>query len=328
MPTAKSPISLYDLAGRRSAIYRPNGVRTTYAYDASSQITNISHVKASTALLAFSYVYDNQGNRISKGREDGTREVYAYDDDHRLAGVAYGTSRSVQYFLDALGNRTFMTDSNPPSPSEATRTGFRYNAFNQLSTKTQAAAPFAVTNFTYDNNGNLLSETTGTQVKSYTWDLDNRLRQVRLPGGTTNLFDYDANGLRIRKNDSTGTTAYLLEGNTILEELNASGSIVTSYFTNPQAIDEIESFQQPGATYCPLTDALGSIHAITDSTGAVVRTNSYDVYGERLSSIGSGPQIAFGYSAREHDIDTGQMYHRDRERDLRTASWLQPDRLA
>src|SRR5215470_5718931 len=183
-----------------------------YAYDASSQVTNISHSRSSTLLLAFSYVYNNQGNRISKAREDGTREAYAYDGDLRLAGVAYGTSRSVQYSLDALGNRTFMTDSNPPSPAESTRTAFSYNAFNQLNTRTQFDAPFAVTNFSCGNNRNLLSETTGTQVKQYTWDMDNRLRQVQLPGSTTNLFDYDANGLRMRKNDAAERPAICSTG--------------------------------------------------------------------------------------------------------------------
>src|SRR5262249_27753220 len=102
-----------------------------------------------------------------------------------------------------------------------------------LLARSQSAAPFAVTNFVYDNNGNLLSETTGTQVKSYTWDLDNRLRQVTLPGGGTNLFDYDANGLRIHKNYSTGTTGFLLNGPSVLDELSPSGSTVTSYLTNP-----------------------------------------------------------------------------------------------
>lgn len=213
----------YDLDGRRTSVTRPNGVKTTYAYDAASQVTSISNAKAGAVLLAFSYGYDANGSRISKTREDGTQEVYAYDSDLRLAGVAYGTSRTVQYRLDALANRVFISDTNP-LPSEATSTGYSYNSFNQLTTKSQSAAPFAVTNFAYDNNGNLLSETTGAQVKSYTWDLDNRLRQVTLPSGATNLFDYDAKGLRIRKNDSTGTTGYLLDGPAVLEELGPTGT--------------------------------------------------------------------------------------------------------
>src|SRR5262249_52989214 len=145
------------------------------------------------------------------------------------------------------------------------------------------------TDFAYDANGNLLSETTGSQVKQYTWDLDNRLKQVTLPT-LVNTFAYDATGLRIQKVDSTGTTKYLLNGPSVLEDLNASGSTVTTYLTNPQQIDDIISFQQGGATYYPVTDALGSIYTITDSTGAAVRSNSYDVYGARTTS-GAGPQI-------------------------------------
>src|SRR5262249_9810456 len=160
------------------------------------------------------------------------------------------------------------------------------------------------TNFAYDNNGNLLSETTGTQVKSYAWDLDNRLRQVRLPGGSTNLFDYDANRLRMRKNDSNGTTGYLLDGPSVFEELNAGGSTTTSYLTNARVIDEIESFQQAGPTYYPLTDGLGSIYAVTNSSGSVAATYSYEVYGTRTQTSGT-LALSFGYTGREHDGDSG-----------------------
>ncbi len=315
----------YDLDGRRTGIARPNGVRTTYAYDTSSQVTSISHTKATAVLFAFSYAYDSQGSRISKTREDGTREAYTYYPDLRLAQVDYGTNRTVQYSLDPLGNLTFMTDSAPFSLTESTRTGFRYNTFNQLNTKTQFDAPFAVTNFAYDNNGNLLSETTGTQVKGYTWDMDNRLKQITLPSLLTNTFGYDANGLRIQKVDSTGTTKYLLNGWRVLEELDATNSAKTSYLLNQQVIDEIISFAQSGATYYPLADALGSICAIVDSTGGNVRSNSYDVYGERLASSGNGPQIAFGYTGREYDADTGMLNGRARYLNPRNGAWLSKD---
>src|SRR5262249_14752015 len=137
----------YDADGRRTSVTRPNGVKTAYAYDAASQVTSISHAKAGAVLLTFSYGYDNQGNRISKTREDGSQEVYAYDSGLRLAGVAYGTSRTVQYFLDTLGNRVFMSDTNPLSSAESTATRYSYNSFNQLTNKSQSAAPFAVANF-------------------------------------------------------------------------------------------------------------------------------------------------------------------------------------
>jgi RHS repeat-associated protein len=71
---------------------------------------------------------------------------------------------------------------------------------------------------------------------------------------------------------------------------------------------------------------LGSIYATADAAGTLVRNNSYDVYGDRLSSTGAGPQIVFGYTGREHSPDDRQIYHRDRYRDPGTSAWFQPDR--
>src|SRR5262249_52903386 len=267
----------YDLDGRRSAVTRPNGVTTTYTYDAASQLTQMVHSKAGNVLLGFAYAYDGQGNRVSKTREDGSQELYTYDAGNRLTDVQYGTSRTVNYSLDDTGNRYFLVDS---SNGITTKVRSTFNTFNQLTRSVQITPGSATTDFAYDANGNLLSETTGTQVKQYTWDLDNRLKQVTLPS-LLNTFAYDATGLRIQKVDSTGTTKYVLDGASVLEELNATGGTTTSYLTNPQAIDEIESFQQAGATYYPLSDALGSIYGVTNSSGSVVATWSYDVYGKR-----------------------------------------------
>ena len=51
------------------------------------------------------------------------------------------------------------------------------------------------------------------------------------------------------------------------------------------------------------------------------------MYGERLSSSGSGPQIAFGYTGREHSPDIPLNYNRDRYLDVRGGRWNQPDRF-
>jgi RHS repeat-associated protein len=180
--------------------------------------------------------------------------------------------------------------------------------------------------FAYDGRGNLLRETKVGQVRSYAWDLDYRLRQITDDQGLTSQFDYDATGLRTTQVTPAGTTRYLIDGASVLEEFDASGTPITQYLRNLQSLDEILSFQQGSQTYYPLTDLLGSIQAITNDTGVVVRTNSYDVYGERVGTSGPGPALAFGYTGREHD-PSGLNYHRDRYLDVRTGRWLQPDRL-
>jgi RHS repeat-associated protein len=179
---------------------------------------------------------------------------------------------------------------------------------------------------TYDNNGNLRTATLGTNLTDYAWDLDNRLKQLTQPGGIVHTYSYDANGLRVRQQTPQGTSQYLLDGPTILEELDGNAVTRTSYLANPQVIDEVLAFTTAGAGYWPLTDALGSVVAVTDAAGAVVRNNSYDVYGERTASTGTGPALAFGFTGREHDA-SGLNYNRDRYLDTKLGRWNQPDRL-
>lgn len=74
------------------------------------------------------------------------------------------------------------------------------------------------------------------------------------------------------------------------DSLNATR---TRYLEHSQVIDEVLAFEQGGAAYYPLSDALPSIYAVADSSGATVRSYTYDVYGERRTSTASGPELAF-----------------------------------
>ena len=90
----------------------------------------------------------------------------------------------------------------------------------------------------------------------------------------------------------------------MVAEYDEAGGRKAFYVNNPQRIDEVFSATvlfngQPTKVY-PLTDGLGSVYALVDRNGAVVRTNSYDVYGARTTS-GTGPQLAMGFTGRWHD---------------------------
>ena len=71
---------------------------------------------------------------------------------------------------------------------------------------------------------------------------------------------------------------------------------------------------------------LGSVYAVTDSTGTTQATWTYDVYGARTLVTGA-LQYPFGFTGREHDADTGLIYARQRYYDPVLGTWLQPDRL-
>jgi len=52
----------------------------------------------------------------------------------------------------------------------------------------------------------------GCSALTYTWDDEDRLTSVALPGGVVDTFTYNGLGLRVGKQDSTGTYAYVCDG--------------------------------------------------------------------------------------------------------------------
>jgi YD repeat-containing protein len=77
-----------------------------------------------------------------------------------------------------------------------------------------------------DANGNTLSDPSG---KSYTWDFENRLTQVVVPGTGTATFRYDPFGRRIQKSSALGTTNYLYDSWDLIEEADNSGNMLARY---------------------------------------------------------------------------------------------------
>jgi RHS repeat-associated protein len=145
------------------------------------------------------------------------------------------------------------------------------------------------------------------------------------PSGVT-TYQYSSNGLRTQRVDSSGTVNYLLDGSSVLAELDSVGTVAVRYLNNPQAIDDVFAHTASTGTTYPLTDGLGTVYALTDSAGVVVRSQNFDVYGERTSNTGAGPTTSRGFTGRWHD-GNGLIEHRDRQRSPRQGTWLGPDRL-
>jgi RHS repeat-associated protein len=71
---------------------------------------------------------------------------------------------------------------------------------------------------------------------------------------------------------------------------------------------------------------LGSIRALTNGSGAVVRTADYDAYGQVVSTSGS-TSTPFGYASEYRDTETGFLYLRARYYDPASQQFLTVDPL-
>jgi RHS repeat-associated protein len=158
-----------------------------------------------------------------------------------------------------------------------------------------------------DANGNTLSNPSG---KQYTWDFENRLTQVVNPGVGTSTFRYDPFGRRIQKSGPLGTTNYVYDVNSLVEEIDQSGNALARY-TQTMGIDDPLAELRSGTTTYYQSDGTKSITSLTDPASAIVGTYTYDAFGNLSASTGSLTN-PFRYTGRELDSETGLYYYRTR----------------
>jgi RHS repeat-associated protein len=296
----------YDALSRRTQLTRPNGVTTNYSYDSPSHLLSVLHQAGANTLDGASYTYDPAGNRTAKTNDlSGVTSNYSYDALYELTQVTQGTSTTETYSYDGVGNR--LSSSGVPN--------YSYNSSNELTSNSTG-------NYTYDANGNTLTDASG---KSYAWDFENRLTQAVVPGanGGTTSFAYDPFGRRIQKSGPLGTTNYLYDGRNILGELDVSGNVLARY-TQSSGLDQPLAELRSGTTSYYEQDGIGSVSALSNSSGALASTYIYDSFGNSTASTGSLTN-PYRYTGREFDPETGIYEYRHRYYDSSVGRFINED---
>ncbi len=167
-------------------------------------------------------------------------------------------------------------------------------------------------NMIYDNNGNLSSVTNSCGMTTYTRDVRNRL--VGISGyksdctTLTASFKYDAIGRRIEKTISGVNIKYLYDGLDVIQEIQ--GTSKTNYIRTLNIDEPLTRIKADGTIRHYVRDALGSIIALTDDSGVVKTTYTYDPFGN-VTVSGEASDNPFQYTGREND-GTGLYYYRAR----------------
>jgi RHS repeat-associated protein len=256
------------------------------------------------------------------GNQDGSYTRYTYD----LAGdengdlyraetrdAANALIEDFHYYHDGAGNRTKKTDQ---TPGGTTTTSYAYNAGNQLcwaytgtTTNGCASPPAGATSYTYDANGH----GNETAAGSTTYGYDPLDRATSLAGATAGYLTPDNSELV-----SFGTTSY--QNNLLGLSRQFAPTATTNYVRDPSG-QPVSQRTSAGKQFF-LTDALGSTIALTDTTGSIVRSYSYDPDGNATTS-GSGPTTDLKF-AGGHQV--GSLYHYGaRYYDPGIARWTQQD---
>jgi len=166
-------------------------------------------------------------------------------------------------------------------------------------------------NLTYDLNGNLSTRSDVCGTTTFTWDARNRLTGISgyKPDCTalTASFGYDALDRRISKTINGTATQFVYDRWDIIQEIK--GGVKTNYVRSLY-IDEPLTRITGSTIRHYVTDALGSVMALADDTGATKTMYVYDAFGNATVS-GEASDNPFQYTAREND-GTGLYYYRAR----------------
>jgi RHS repeat-associated protein len=272
---------------------------------------------------ATSYAWDAASRLTQKVLPNGIRQELAYDDANRLLSITYKRAdesvlEQVAYAYDANGQRV-VKDVSIPSPKDTAFTA-TFDAANRMTaiTLNPGTGLQKTYDLAYDDHGNLVGKQNaldGSEATSYEWDARNRLSSITMTeGGQTSsaAFKYDALGRRIERvvsqGASTQRTQYVYDGIQAIGEL-ADGQLAATILTGLN-IDEViartvnvAGGSNPTATKSYLTDALGSVLAMTNEGQNPEVFYGYNAYGETqaLGVDGDIPNNSNQYTAREND---------------------------
>jgi RHS repeat-associated protein len=141
-------------------------------------------------------------------------------------------------------------------------------------------------------------------------------------------YVYDASGRRIEKRyDGLTILKYIYDGDSCIAEYDAGGNLRRKYIYGPgvdQPVCMIEATVTPAATYYYHFDALGSVVALTNSSGNTVEVYDYSVYGQ-VGATDPSHTNRFMFTGREYDKETGLYYYRARYYKPEIGRFLQVD---
>jgi len=176
----------------------------------------------------------------------------------------------------------------------------------------------AQTTYSYDVRGNrtgVIPPAGGATTLTY--DQANQLTAY----GTSATYTYNGDGLRTAKNVSGSVTPFTWDVEGGLPLMLTEGT--TSYVYGPGGLP-LSQITATGAVSYYHQDNLGSTRALTNPSGVMVASYTYDAYGTLTGSTGSLAN-PFRYAGQYTDAETGFVYLRHRYYDPATANFLTRD---
>ena len=268
--------------------------------------STLSYAHNGTTLLDVAYTYDVRGN-ISTLTVDGVTYTYTYDSLNQLTGVTTSdNSFTASYSYDDGGNITFKTVNGV-----TTSYGYTDSNWKDKLTSYNGHA------IDYDGMGN----PTESYNKRFIW-VGRQMGYVDSPEGMWAYYNYNADGIRTKKDINGVTTNYFLDGSTILAEQTGSNVIWYIY----DSTGEILGFTYNDTPYYYLKNQQGDVYKVVGADGSIAASYTYDPWGKVLSATGEMAEInPIRYRSYYYDTETGFYYLQSRYYDPEIGRFINAD---
>ncbi|NPC59189.1 RHS repeat-associated core domain-containing protein [Caenimonas soli] len=293
LTSAKNPLGheasySYDAAGRVTSQTAPNGLITAYRYDARGRL-----VSQNRGGEISTFGYTPAGQLASASLPNGFQTSYSYDAAQRLIAATDNRGNSVNYTLDAMGNR-IREEVKDATGNIALVTARVINSLNKVAAIQGSVGQ--TTQLAYDANGEPIAQT----------DPLNQTTRQALDGLRRTTATTFA--------DNTSATQAWNQLDQLTKVTDPKG-VATSYQTN--AFGEVMSETSPDIGVMTYTrDANGEVTSIQDAKGQVNHIERDALGRPTVIEYAQGHNANFSYDAAGHvtrieDKSGGTIYQRN-----------------
>jgi RHS repeat-associated protein len=305
----------YDSLDRLTQVTDPSSLNTTYSYDGLSDATG----QVSPDTGATSRTFDAAGNVLTRTDANNNTVTYSYDAQNRTLGASYTDStQNIAYHYDEANSTTGCSTSYP------------------IGRLTRIVEATVTTVYCYDAQGDVVQKqqvtSSGTDTIGYSYTAASRLSGIVYPSGSQASYTRDGDGriqsISVTPSGGSASTAvsqvtyqpfgpvsgYTLgNGQAITRTYDANyrlTDLVSPAFTLHLARDLMGDVAAIGnnsganpATETYGYDPLYRLNTVTEASGTVLESATYNQTGDRLTKTGSGLDTgAYGYTPNTHQL--------------------------
>ena len=289
-----------DVAGQRTGLRDLNAAlsnsasETLYQYDASGRLTQLTNPKGEVT----SFSYDALDRVTQKTLANGVVETHVFDEAGRETRVRQRTASGTLFssFISVYDN---LNQRTQVSERDGSVTTYSYDADGQLLSETRTGThPYAIA-YAYNAVGNRTSHVENGLTTTYTYDACNALvsqrtrnsSKVTVSQGTTQC---DANGNVTAQTQDGQTTTYLWNTQNYLTKVTAPDGSSESYTYCGEGIRR--TVVNASGTRTFIRDGK-NILLETDASRAPIRryTHRGEMWGELISLSQGGASRYYGF---------------------------------